>query len=136
MPVSPFKGDLVLKYELIRCDTNVPQVIVEPTFPFLGALFPAPVVGENFETWCPFLELHLPVEHDTGRDNNEMRSPDALFTRKMSDQSNGLDCFPNICALVSTGNNGLVARTYPSPISSANIPFVWPSYRPTNQSSP
>jgi len=95
VPVSPFEGELVLEYELIRCDTHVPQVIIEPTFPFLGTLFPAPVVCEDLETWCPFLEFHFPIEHDTGWDNDEMRSPDALFTRKMSDQSNCLDCFPS-----------------------------------------
>ena len=56
-------------------------------FPFLLV----PVVGKYLETWTPLLKLHLPVKHNTGRNNNQMRTPAAFFARQVGQNSDGHD---------------------------------------------
>lgn len=85
MPISSLEGDLILKNELVGGDADVPQVGVIPAFPLFRSLFSAAVVGEDLETRRPLLELHLPIEHNTGRDDNEMGAPYALLTRQVCD---------------------------------------------------
>ena len=34
-------------------------------------------VGENLDGWTPLLELHLPVQHDAGRYDDQVRPPHA-----------------------------------------------------------
>ncbi len=50
-----------------------------PYHSFLLPLFLRPIIGEDLESRTPLLELHLPVEHDTGGDHYKVRPPDAVF---------------------------------------------------------
>lgn len=135
MPVSAFERDLILENELIRRDTDVPEVVVKPTFPLLGSLLSASVIGENLETRGPFLELHFPVQHDTCRNDDKMGAPNSPLASKMGKQSDRLNCFTRQYKLV-LGSIAADQLPYPSPISSARIPFVWFEYNPASQSRP
>ena len=44
----------------------------------------------NLERWRPLLELHLPVEHDGGGDDDEVRAPNVFFTGEMAEERNRL----------------------------------------------
>lgn len=87
---------LVVDDKLIGSNADMPCILFIPTFPFLLALFGVAVIGENFETRSPFLELHFPVENDASRNDNEMWSPNMLLTSKMRNESDCLNCFPII----------------------------------------
>lgn len=39
------------------------------------ALLLAAIVGEDFESWAPTFQLHLPIEHYTGGHNDQMWTP-------------------------------------------------------------
>ena len=53
-------------------------------------------IDTNLERWRPLLELHLPVEHDGGGDDDEVRAPNVLFTGEMAEERNGLKEYENI----------------------------------------
>lgn len=38
-------------------------------------LFLGSIVGEDFKAGAPTLQLHLPVQHHTGGDNDQMGAP-------------------------------------------------------------
>lgn len=38
-------------------------------------LFLGSIVSENFKAGAPTLQFHLPVQHHTGGDNDQMRTP-------------------------------------------------------------
>src|SRR5208282_3802867 len=71
---------LVVDDKLVRSNADMPCILFIPTFPFLLPLFCIAVISENFETWSPLLEFHLPIENDASRNNNEMWSPNMLLT--------------------------------------------------------
>ena len=106
MPISSLERDLIGKDDLIRCDAHMPVVSAEPTLALLGTLLSAAVVREDFEARRPFLELHLPVEHDTGGHDDEMRSPDSLLTSQMCNECNCLNGF-TIFRLVEHWSDGM-----------------------------
>lgn len=56
-------------------------------------LFLRAIVSEDLESRAPFLELHFPVEHDGGRDNNQMWPPVTLLTSEMGQERYGLNGF-------------------------------------------
>jgi len=68
--------------------------MMSPTSSLQLPLLDAAVIRENLEPRTPFQKFHLPVEHDRRGDNNQVRSPILLFTGKMSQKCNSLDCLP------------------------------------------
>lgn len=83
MPIATLEDGGILNYKLVGGDADVPEVIVEPAFALLLTFFARTIVGENLEARRPFFELHLPVEDDGCRDDDEMRTPYFLFAREM-----------------------------------------------------
>lgn len=55
------------------------------------AFFNGTVVGKDLECRTPFLELHLPVQHHTRWNDNQMWTPDALLTRQIRQQCDRLN---------------------------------------------
>lgn len=93
VPITALECDLVLQYQLIRGDADVPKVVVEPTFALLKTLFATTVVGEDFEARGPLFELHFPVKNDGGGDDDEMWTPDFLLACEVCKERDSLDCF-------------------------------------------
>src|SRR5512140_2614161 len=78
---------LVLEDHLIGGDADIPHVVVRPALPFSLALLLVAVVSKDLEARAPFLELHLPVQHDAGRDDHQMRTPDFMVACEMGKES-------------------------------------------------
>lgn len=90
-PTLPPKYVLVGKDDLIRCDADLPGVLGVPPntliFPFLLVA----IVCQDLHAWKELLELHLPVQDDRRRDDNQVLSPDAFVACEMAEQGYGLD---------------------------------------------
>ncbi len=83
VPTSPPEHLLVLEHHLVRGDADIPDVVVGPALSLALAFLLVAVVREDLEAGAPLLEFHLPVEHDAGRDDDQMRSPDFMLASKM-----------------------------------------------------
>ena len=83
VPSASLEYLLVLQDQLIRGDEYVPTRVVHPAFSFLSPFLLVPVVGHDLETRTPLFKLHLPVEDDTCRDDDQMRAPDLIFQRQV-----------------------------------------------------
>ena len=46
--------------------------------------------SKYLECGAPLLDFHLPVEHDGGGDDDEVRPPDALLAGEVRQQGDGL----------------------------------------------
>ena len=61
-------------------DADVEMVFVVPTLSKFLATLRVSMVAKDLETWQKLLELHLPVQEDTGRHDDQVRSPDTTIT--------------------------------------------------------
>ena len=52
-----------------------------------------PIVSKNLEGREPFLELHLPVEHNRSGHHDQMGPPVIKIARQVPEQRDGLDGF-------------------------------------------
>ena len=83
VPSASLEYLLVLQDQLIRGDEYVPTRVVHPTFPFLSPFLLVSVVSHDLKTRTPLFELHLPIQDNTRRDDDQMRAPDFLFQRQV-----------------------------------------------------
>ena len=72
---------MVLDDKFVRRNAHMEGIGLGPALSLELPLLLRAIVGEDLECGTPLLELHLPVEHDTGGHHNEVRSPDATLTR-------------------------------------------------------
>ena len=93
VPRFAFENLCVPTCKTVRRDTDVELVPIIPTLSELLTTFRGPVVTQNLEAREELLELHFPVEKDTGRHNDEMRTPDASVAGKVSEKCDGLNGF-------------------------------------------
>ncbi len=77
----------------VRGDTDVECMAIVPAHSKLLASFRVPVVAENPKARQELLELHLPVENDASRNNNQMRPPNSPVACEVGKKGNGLDSF-------------------------------------------
>jgi hypothetical protein len=82
---------LIGENELIRSDADMESVLRIPTFSLLLSFLLSTVVNHEFETGKEFAELHLPVQHDTRWNDNEVRSPLSFIAGEMSEKRDRLD---------------------------------------------
>ena len=64
-----------LEHEGVGGDANMKGIGLRPALPLLLALLGAAVVREQLEGRAPLLELDLPVQHDAGGYDDQMRTP-------------------------------------------------------------
>lgn len=64
----------------IGSDADVEMVLVVPTLPKFLATFRVSVVAKDLKTWQELLELHLPVQEDTGGHDDQVRPPNTTIT--------------------------------------------------------
>ena len=76
--LSP-KRLVVLNDELVRGNTNMECIRLGPAVSLLPTFLQRSVISEDLESGAPFLDLHLPVQHDAGRYYDEMRTPNHVF---------------------------------------------------------
>lgn len=74
-PLFASEGDMILYDKLVTGDAKVKCIRLRPADTFKFALLLRAVVGEDLEPRTPLLQLHLPVEHDTGGHHNQVRPP-------------------------------------------------------------
>lgn len=67
----------------IRRDADVEMVFVIPSLAELLPALRVSMIAQYFEAGKKLLELHLPVEQDAGRYDNEVRPPYATVAREM-----------------------------------------------------
>ena len=79
IPTLPSKDLFILEDKLVWGDTDVEEIDLTPTHSFSFSFFGSAKVGHNFEGWTPSFKLNFPVYQDTCGDNDEMRTPNALF---------------------------------------------------------
>jgi len=163
VPRFPPEDVLIGEDELVRRDADVESVLGVPSSTFLLPISLVSVVGHDFEAGeelsrrrgrrersvlgerkeekvasrksdAHLLELHLPVEDDGSRNDDEMRSPHSLLASEVREKRDCLDRLPEngkrkqtlqvssrlLLSSLSERNSG----THPRPISSAKIPFV------------
>lgn len=85
-PALPSKDVLIGKHDLVRCDAHLPSMLGMPTNPLLLPLLLVAVVGEDLKTGKELLELHLPIEDDRSRNDNEVLTPYAFVACKMTEK--------------------------------------------------
>lgn len=83
MPLPPLERVDILQNQLVACYAHVERVLLHPAFPFLLSFILIAVVGQNFEAWTELLEFHLPIENDTCRHNDQVRTPDFMLDSEM-----------------------------------------------------
>ena len=69
---------VILDDQFVGSDADVEGVDFGPTRPFRLSLFRRAEVSEDFHSWAPPLEFHLPIQHDGCRDHYQVRTPNAL----------------------------------------------------------
>ena len=74
-------------------DADIEVVLVVPALTQLFPSFGRAVVSQNLESWKKLLEFHFPVHENTGRHNDQVRTPDTLIACQMGQESNCLDSF-------------------------------------------
>ena len=79
--------------QCIRSHTDIEGILIIPPLPELFATFRIAVVAKDLEARQKLLELHLPVQQDASRHDDEMRTPDTTITGEMREQGYGLDGF-------------------------------------------
>lgn len=80
--------------EGVRSDTDVEVRLVGPPLTKFLSTFSGTVICEDFEARKKLLELHFPVQENTGRHDDEMRAPDAPVAGKVSEEGDGLNRLP------------------------------------------
>ena len=84
---------MVLDDQLVRRDANVERVVLAPAVSLYLTLLLRAEVREDLETRAPAFDLHLPVHDDSGRHDDQVRTPNAIVTckrRKHRDSLNSL----------------------------------------------
>lgn len=66
---------MVLQHQLVRRDTHMEGIGLGPALPLELPLFLGSIVSEDFKAGAPPFQLHLPVQHHTGGDNDQMGTP-------------------------------------------------------------
>lgn len=118
-------------------------------------LFLAAKVSEDFEAGTPAFQLHLPVQHHTSGDDDEVRTPVSWRDQVQACQSgpghihslethththtqdsapHGESALP--FSQARWASRAMVWMVLPRPISSARMPLSFFSYMVTSQSSP
>ena len=85
VPPSPLEGICILQHKLVRCDDHIKTVVSHPATSLCFSLLDVTIVGQDLEARQELLELHLPVEHDRSRNDNQMRTPDFVCCGKVSE---------------------------------------------------
>ena len=75
IPLLASKSKVILNDQLVGCDTHVKRIVFGPSLPLHFSFFLRSKVGQNLEGRAPSLELHLPVDNQSGWYDNQMRSP-------------------------------------------------------------
>ena len=83
IPRLSFEDVLVSTGQGVRGYTDVERILVVPTSPKLLSPLRSSMVAEKLEARKELLELHLPIEQNTCRDNDEMRSPNAAVASQV-----------------------------------------------------
>ena len=91
IPLFAPKDKMVLNHQLVGRDAHMEGVVLTPALPLEFALLLSAEVRKNLETRAPSLELHLPVDHDRRRHDDQVRSPDASVARKRGEERYGLN---------------------------------------------
>lgn len=84
---------LIGEDELVRSDADVEGVLGVPSLSLLLSLLLSSVVHHELEPRQELAELHLPIEHDTRWDDDEVRTPLPFVAREMGEKRDSLNCF-------------------------------------------
>jgi hypothetical protein len=84
---------LIGEDELVRSDADVEGVLGVPSLSLLLSLLLSSVVHHELEPRQELAELHLPIEHNTRRNDDEVRTPLSFVTREMGEERNRLNRF-------------------------------------------
>lgn len=82
---------MVLQHQLVGCDTHMEGIGLGPALPLELPLFLGSIVSKDFKAGAPTFQLHLPVQHHAGGDNDQMGTPVTFLTGQVGKQGNGLD---------------------------------------------
>lgn len=78
VPFLALENLLILKRDFVRSDANLEVIHLAPSCSLLLSLFRWSVVRHDLKCWAPLLEFDLPVDQDTRRHDDQVRTPDAL----------------------------------------------------------
>lgn len=93
MPGLASEDMLISEDKLIRSNANMEGILGIPPSSFFFPLFLSSIVRHDLESRKELLKLHLPIEHDTGWNDYQMRSPLTFVAGEMSEQGYSLDSF-------------------------------------------
>ena len=96
VPLLAFEKILVAACKSVRRNTNVEVMFVVPSLTEFLSPLDVSMISENLESGKKFFELHFPVQQDTCRNDDQMRSPDATITSKMGEKCDCLNCFSGL----------------------------------------
>lgn len=90
-PALPPKDVLIGQDDLVGSDTHLPGVLGMPPDSLLFPLLLVPVIGQDLHAGKKLLELHLPVEDNRCRNDDEVLTPYAFVASEMTEKGDGLD---------------------------------------------
>ena len=74
---------MILDDQLVGSNTNMECICLGPASSLHLPFLLIPIVRKDLEGWTPLLELHLPVQHDAGGYDNEVRAPHTMLASQV-----------------------------------------------------
>ena len=104
----------------VRRDADIEMEFIVPALAQLLPSLGSTVISKDLESREKLLKFHLPVHENTGRHDNQMRTPDALIACKMGQESDSLDGLSGDKSTYVWRQNGQTRTQAPSRLQGCN----------------